>query len=186
MDGIGAVLVPRLGITVDVSFIQQAVFESVRELGYDRPRPGQVEAVLQFVSGRDTFISLPTGSGKSLCFACTPLVFDKLREVKGTGHHSICIVVSPLNALMLDQVTKFTSKGMKAAFVGSGQEERAVYDSVLNGDMQLVYFSPESPLTVPCWREMLKSSCYKENMVCLAVDEAHLVEKWYVMYFMLM
>ena len=49
---------------------------------------------------------------------------------------------------MQDQVPKFTARGMKAAFVGSGQEERAIYDSVINGDMQLVYFSTESTLTI--------------------------------------
>lgn len=82
---------------------------------------------------------------------------------------------------MQDQVAKMKSKGLKAAFVGSGQDDHAIYDSVLNGDMQLVYFSPESLLTIPVWREMLKTPCYKENMVCLAVDEAHLVEKWYIL-----
>ena len=65
-------------------------------------------------------------------------MFDKLREVTDTpNYHSICIVLSPLKALMQDQVTKFTARGLTAAFVGGGQEERAIYDSVINGDMQL-------------------------------------------------
>ena len=76
-------------------------------------------------------------------------MFDKLCEVTDTpNYHSICIVLSPLNALMQDQVTKFTASGLKAAFIGAGQEERAIYDSVINGDMQLVYFSTESHLTI--------------------------------------
>jgi len=84
MEGCVTVSVPRLGIRVEASLMEQVVYNSVQELGYDRPRPDQLEAVLQFVSGRDTFISLPTGSGKSLCFASLPLVFDKLREVTDT------------------------------------------------------------------------------------------------------
>ena len=101
--------------------------------------------MLQFVNAQDTFIPLHTGSGKSICFASFPLVFDKLCEVTGTpNYHSICIVLSPLNAL----VTKFTARGLKAAFVGGGQEERAIYGSVINGDIQLVYFSTESHLTI--------------------------------------
>ena len=122
------------------------ICNSVQELGYDRPRPDQLEAVvLQF----DTFIPLPTRSGKSLCFASLPLMFDKLCEVTDTpNYHSICIVLSPLKAMMQDQVTKFTARGLKAAFVGGGQEERAIFVSVINGDMQLVYFSTESHLTI--------------------------------------
>ena len=149
MEECVTVSVPRLGITVEAFLMEQVICNSVQELGYDRPRPGQLEAVLQFVSGRDTFISLPTGSGKSLCFASLPLMFDKLCEVTDTpNYHSISIVLSPLKALMQDQVTKFTARGLKAAFVGGGQEERAIYDSVINGDMQLVYFSTESHLTI--------------------------------------
>lgn len=72
---------------------------------------------------------------------------------------------------------KFTSQGMKAAFVSSEQEDHAVYDKISKGDIQLVYFSPETLLSVPCWREVFKSPTYHDN-VCLTVDEAHLVEKW--------
>ena len=149
MEGCVTVSVPRLGITVEASLMEQVICNSVQELGYDRPRPDQLEAVLQFVNAQDTFIPLPTESGKSLCFASLPLVFDKLCEVTDTPtHRSICIVLSPLNALMQDQVAKFTARGMKAAFVGGRQEERAIYDSVINGDMQNVYFSTESALTI--------------------------------------
>ena len=120
MEGCVTVSVPRLGITVEASLMEQVVYNSVQALGYDRPKPNQLEAVLQFVSGRDTFISLPaTGSGKSLCFASLPLVFDKLREVTDTpNHHSICIVLSPLNVLMQDQVTKFTAPSTPSAAAG--------------------------------------------------------------------
>ena len=111
MEGCVTVSVPRLGILVEVSLMEQVICNSVQELGYDRPRPDQLEAVLQFVNAQDTFISLPTESGKSLCFASLPLVFDKLREVTDTPkHRSICIVLSPLNALMQDEVTKFTAR----------------------------------------------------------------------------
>lgn len=65
---------PRLGFAVSKSFLRLAVTESVQELGYEKPTPDQEEAIVKFVSGRDVFISLPTGSGKSVCFACTSLV----------------------------------------------------------------------------------------------------------------
>ena len=71
----------------------------------------QLYAVEQFVSGRDVFVSLPTGSGKSVCYACLPLVFDTLRQ----AGHSIVVVIAPLSALMQDQVASFTERGLKCA-----------------------------------------------------------------------
>ena len=71
-------------------------------LGYSTLRPEQAEAVSAFAGGKDVFVALPTGSGKSLCFAILPWVFDVLhRQSEG---RSIVIVVSPLLALMKDQV----------------------------------------------------------------------------------
>ena len=139
MEECVTVSVPRLGITVEAFLMEQVICNSIQELGYDRPRPDQLEAVLQFVNAQDTFIPLLTGSGKSLCFASLPLMFDKLCEVTDTpNYHSICNSTITTEGLMQDQVTKFTARGLKAAFVGGGQEERAIYDSVINGDMQLV------------------------------------------------
>ena len=142
------------------------------ELGYDQPTDDQAEALQKFLSGRDVFVSLPTRSGKSLCFACVSLVFDKLKQES----NSITVVISPLNALMRDQTERFTSRGMKAAFVSS-EQNNGVYNKILHGEMQLVYFSPETLLSIPHWREMFSTPCY-QCQPCLAVDEAHLLEKW--------
>ena len=174
MQDVATVFIPRLELTVTLASVQQAINQSVKELGYDQPTDDQAEALQKFVSGCDVFVSLPTGSGKSLCFACVSLVFDKLKQES----NSITVVLSPLNALMRDQTEKFTSRGMKAAFVSSEQEDQGVYDRILHGEVQLVYFSPETPLSIPHWREMFNTPCYQRSLVCLAVNEAHLVEKW--------
>ena len=84
--------------------ITLAMEMSGRRLGYGELTAEQRRAILAFVGGRDVFVSLPTGSGKSLCFALLPLVFDLLNEKEG----SIVIVVSPLLALMQDQVHRFS------------------------------------------------------------------------------
>ena len=76
---------------------------------------------------------------------------------------------------MRDQTEKFTSWGMKAAYVSSEQEDES---QILQGEVQLVYFSPETLSSVPHWREMFTTPCYQCNVICLAIDEAHLVEKW--------
>ena len=89
---------------------------------------------------------------------------------------SIVIVVSPLTALMQDQVATFTARGLCAAYIQgeSGDDVPAV----LNGRVQLLYSSPETLILIPKWREMLRLDVYLNNVVCLAIDEAHLVEKW--------
>ena len=73
------------------------------ELGYSTLKPEQLDVILQFVKGRDVFAVLPTGFGKSLCYACLPSTFDKvLKKERG---YSIVIVVTPLLAIMDDQVS---------------------------------------------------------------------------------
>lgn len=78
--------------------------------GYPVLKKEQEQAILSFVTGEDVFVSLPTGYGKSLCFALLPSVFD---QIKGVDKKSVVIVVSPLIALMKDQVSTFQPKGFQ-------------------------------------------------------------------------
>ena len=165
--------VPRLQKSFPAHFVEGVVRSSVKSLVSHFPTDEQLDAVKKLLSGKDVFISLPTGSGKSICFSCLPLVFDELRA-PFASHHSIIVVVSPLTSLMIDQVTKFSSKGLKAAFVGDKDNAE-----IQLGAFQLVYISPELMVSSASWREMFRTVVYKENLMCLAVDEAHLVEKWY-------
>lgn len=84
--------------------VQTCVLHAAQELGYSYMKPAQVEVVLNFVRGRDVFAILPTGFGKSLCYACLPAAFDAINK-KERGH-SIAVVVTPLLAIMKDQVIK--------------------------------------------------------------------------------
>ncbi len=169
------ILVPRLGRSVPTSVAIGAIHKSVQALGYSAPTQEQEEVIFNFISGRDLFVSLPTGSGKSLCYACLPLVFD---ELKLESESSIVIVLSPLNSLMKDQEKKFSCRGLETMFLSRSFESTSVQEKLLRGAVQLIYSSPEVILTVPFWRDILRSPCYQRNLVGLAVDEAHLVEKW--------
>ena len=93
--------------------MEELVNEAALEMGYSSIRDKQKEAILGFLSGRDVFVSLPTGSGKSLCYSILPKVFDRVRKASG----SIVIVVSPLVSLMKDQVHSLETKGIKSVFV---------------------------------------------------------------------
>ena len=108
-------------------------------------------AVQSFVQGWDVFVSLPTGSGKSLCYWLLPSVFEHLRGI------ACCtvIVVSPLDALMKDQEHSLRERGVKAIKVGVDNAR------IKKGCYELLLVSPELSLTSSEWRDMLQSTVYK-------------------------
>ena len=153
--------------------------ETAALLGYQSLKEEQKKAVKAFVEGKDVFVSLPTGYGKSLCYALLPLVFDKRMEKE--ERRSIVMVVSPLIALMKDQLAKFTERGITAVCISDlesmNKESRR---KVVNGEYQLVYISPEALFLRTDWRAMLEGDLYRRNLVGFIVDEAHCVNKWYI------
>ena len=142
-----------------------------QKMGFSTLRKHQVETVSLFMSGRDVFVSLPTGSGKSLCYCILPGAFDVIRQ----SSPSIVIVVSPLIALMKDQVKAMVEMNISAVYVG---EPELSMDEVYEGKYQLVFISPEALLADETWREMLHSPIYQERLVAFVVYEAHCVKKW--------
>ena len=173
-------LVPRLDCRFDEPVIDVAILEAFQKLGYDRPTQEQAQAIRSFVLGSDVFVMLPTGSGKSLCYASLPYIFDSLRRSAGgkNAHHCITVVVCPLSSIMQDQTQKFSERGLKVAFVGKEQKDEDVKNRVERGEYSLVFMSPEAMLTVLRWREMFHTDVYQECMICLAVDEAHCIRTW--------
>ena len=107
---------------------------------------------------------------------CLPLVFDMLRDQR--VHHLIVVVIAPLSALMQDQVASFNARGLKSACIGLSSTSD---DAVIRGEAQLVFTSPETLLSDSTWRDMFRTHMYQENLVALAIDEVHLVEKWSVL-----
>ena len=99
----GTYLVPRIGTLISKADLVMILLSFVQKMGYGCPADDQKKTAEAFVLGKDVFISLPTGSGKSLCYACLPHVFNELRRRSGARecmvHHSIVVVVSPLSHL---------------------------------------------------------------------------------------
>ena len=89
----------------------------------------------QLIDGKDVFVSLPTGSGKSLCYCVLPRVYDILQRSDSSKNRSIAIIVSPLISLMLDQVRHMTERNGSAVYVGDCKSEADVCD----GLYQLVF-----------------------------------------------
>ena len=133
--------------------------------GFAGFRGPQEEIVRHVVSGGDALVLMPTGGGKSLCYQVPSL----LRA--GTG-----IVVSPLIALMQDQVAALKLSGVRAAFLNSSQDAgtaRAVERSLLLGELDVLYVAPER-LTTPRCLDLLSQT----RIAVFAIDEAHCVSQW--------
>jgi ATP-dependent DNA helicase RecQ len=136
-----------------------------RVFGYDEFRGEQAEIVEQVASGGDAVVLMPTGGGKSLCYQIPAL----LRE--GTG-----IVVSPLIALMQDQVDALTAVGVQAAFLNSSQDaadRERVERAYLDGQLDLLYVAPERLSS-----ESTKRFLANGKVALFAIDEAHCVSQW--------
>lgn len=133
--------------------------------GYNTFRPQQEAIIQSILEGNDTLALLPTGGGKSICFQIPALVQE-----------GICIVISPLVALMQDQVESLNQKGIKALYVHSGLSKRQIdiaLDNAVYGNYKFLYVSPER-IETALFRERVK----KMNVSMVAVDEAHCISQW--------
>ena len=140
--------------------------ETLKEYwGYDSFRPKQEEIVSAALEGRDVLAILPTGGGKSVCF-----------QVPGMMKEGIAIVVTPLIALMKDQVQNLTDRGIRALCINAGMGRREV-DNALNnalyGDFKFLYVSPERLGT-----RLFQNYVQEMKVSFIVVDEAHCISQW--------
>ena len=136
-----------------------------RGFGYDSFRGAQQEIIDHVIAGRDALVLMPTGGGKSLCYQIPALIRP------GTG-----VVISPLIALMQDQVDALTALGLRAGFLNSTQdpgERRLVESAFLAGQLDLLYLAPERLRAESALRLLDRGS-----ISLFAIDEAHCVSQW--------
>ena len=139
--------------------------------GYDDFRPLQSEIIDSVLSGRDTLALMPTGGGKSICFQVPTLVM-----AQDDPNKRLCLVITPLIALMRDQVANLQERGIHAAAVYTGMsydKQRVAIDNCMYGPYHFLYCSPER----------LESEEFRKRLADLpigliAVDEAHCISQW--------
>ena len=132
---------------------------------YDSFRPQQEEIVSSVLTGTDTLALLPTGGGKSICF-----------QVPTLAEEGLCLVISPLIALMKDQVQNLRKKGITAFAIYSGMSRKDVISTfklAATGNCRFLYVSPER-LETDLFREYLPAL----HVSLIAVDEAHCISQW--------
>ncbi len=133
--------------------------------GFSTFRPLQEDIIQSVLEGKDTLALMPTGGGKSLCF-----------QVPALLNPGICIVVSPLIALMKDQVENLKDKGIKAIAIISGMGKREVdiaLDNCIYGDIKFLYLSPERLLS-----DLVRERIRYMKVNLIAIDEAHCISQW--------
>ncbi len=133
--------------------------------GYDAFRPKQEEIIDSILAGHDTLALLPTGGGKSLTYQVPALMLD-----------GVCIVITPLIALMKDQVDRLRSLSIPAVAIHSGLSMRQIdiaLDNCVYGDIKFLYVSPERVAT-----ELFRMRLKRMRISMIAVDEAHCISQW--------
>ena len=133
--------------------------------GYDEFRPLQEEVIDSVMQGKDTFVLMPTGGGKSLCYQLPALKFDGLT-----------LVISPLIALMKDQVDALKTNGIAAEYINSSllpAEIQEIQERARQGKVKILYVAPER-LALSNFQNFLKTA----NIKLIAIDEAHCISEW--------
>src|SRR5882757_1976638 len=132
---------------------------------HDSFRPMQAEIIRSVLLGHDTLALLPTGGGKSVCF-----------QVPALAKEGLCVVISPLIALMKDQVENLKAKGIEAVAITAGMGKREIdiaLDSCIYGEVKFLYLSPERLLS-----ELVRERIKYMKVNLIAVDEAHCISQW--------
>ncbi len=136
-----------------------------KHFGYDTFRPGQEGIIDEICNGRDALGIMPTGGGKSLCYQIPALLLE-----------GVSIVISPLIALMKDQVDGLNENGIPATFLNSTlstEEARERQQDIIDGAYRIVYVAPERLLT-----DSFYTLCKHVNLNFVAIDEAHCISQW--------
>lgn len=182
-----------------------SLIESQKFIGFEKPlKPDQIACLNAVLDRKDVLAVLPTGFGKSLIYQMAPFALthargEKLEEMKG-----FVLVITPLNGIMVDQCSNLTKRGLPACaldytctkgefFMDSGSESDSDSDSdthvhqisttvdikdIKSGKYRVIYAHPEALISARQAEDLLCDKGFKENLLCFAIDEAHMILEW--------
>ncbi len=165
-----------MGTAVNLSApdpLSQALGTLQTVFGFESFRGPQADIITHVIDGGDALVLMPTGGGKSLCYQIPAIV----RQQRG---HGVAIVISPLIALMHNQVGALHELGVAAAFLNSTlsfEDARDIEQQLLRGELTLLYVAPER-LTTPRMMALLAQLQARRQLNLFAIDEAHCVSQW--------
>lgn len=157
------------GYCVNLLLVKQAIDILKSYWGYEQFRPLQQDIIEATVAGHDVLALLPTGGGKSICFQVPALMMDGL-----------CLVVSPLIALIKDQVSQLRKRDIMAEAIHAGMSKREIditLDNCVNANVKFLYLSPER-LKSDLFIARIKKVQNMRSVCLIAVDEAHCISQW--------
>lgn len=173
----------------DTSFSSSQFEESLKyaaqKLRIPNFRPEQKDAILNFLKGHDVFLALPTNSGKSKIFQGIPLCHDFLNRQQSQAAKSslapdgraIAIVISPIVAIIEQQVAELTEKGVSALYLRVDDNWGHESAKIKSGQYSVLYTSPET-LANSSAKDLLSSSQVRTKICGIFVDESHCIEQW--------
>jgi ATP-dependent DNA helicase RecQ len=158
------------GLNENADAMSESAAQLKRIFGFDSFRPGQEAVVRDALAGSDVLALMPTGGGKSLCFQLPALL-----------RPGVTLVVSPLIALMQDQVRQLRNNGIAAAFINSSLDSAEISrrtSALLRGEYKLLYLAPERLLLPEFLDDVLRRAAVDPGIHAFVIDEAHCVSEW--------
>ena len=180
------IVVSMASVAATISEFDRAVAYSLSRLGKSelKLKSEQKASIRHVYDGKDVFVWLPTGFGKSICYEVLPFVYDfKATTASDRGRsettRSLVVVISPLISLMVDQVMSLRRWGVSAAIIslGRGVEKELIATAEDLATCSLLFCVPEVVVSSK-WRETLAMPVIAGRVVAVVVDEAHCVSKW--------
>ena len=164
------------------AILNECLSTAAQTLGYTNLKPEQHRAVAELLRGRDTFVSLPTGYGKSLVYQVLPACAREILlrvpgQIRDDAFRPMVFVLSPLVSLMQDQAERLSDVNVSSTFLSSEPVEGQI-DRILAGGISIVFSSPEALLQQGDGRKLILSAYVQRNIIAVAVDEAHCIVKW--------
>lgn len=177
--------------------VDNDIYAVAKEIGFTKPlKDGQLECLRCVIKRQDLMAILPTGYGKSLIYQVAPFLIKR----KFCLDKSVCLVITPLNSIMMDQINSMHKQGVRACWLdyqcqgGQAISEDVDEDSedtnqdpivsvpvpdIAEGKYSLVYAHPEALLSTTKGRSLLTTMEKNGILSCIAVDEAHMILEWY-------